>query len=172
MERPRARHRRDASRLARRCRCVPPHRRRHHANNICEITEMPVKWSLLRYVNLDLQSHAKPLDSIRGGACIAQNRCWERRIGLKKKLHKSFRKRRFDGRASLNRANRHQPIRKIGHRCRSASPWTRLPTSSSRHRFTLRVAGERSKFRHLTPLSRAAQRRTPPRAAFRCRALP
>jgi hypothetical protein len=51
---------------------------------------MPVKWSLLRCVNLDPQSHAQPLDSIRGGTCIVQNRCWEHRIGSQKKVARIF----------------------------------------------------------------------------------
>ena len=112
MERVRARRRRSASRLARRCCCVHPRRRLHHANSICKITETPVKRSLLRCANLDPQSHARPLDSIHGGTCIVQNRCWEHRIGRQKKLHKSFRKRRFGGRASANRANRHHRFAK------------------------------------------------------------
>jgi hypothetical protein len=90
MERPRSPRRRDASGLAQRCCCVHPRCRLHHANNICRITETPVKWPLLRCVNLDPQSHAQPLDSIRGGTCIVQNRCWERRTGLQKKIAQIF----------------------------------------------------------------------------------
>ena len=90
MESPRTRRRRDAFRLAQRCCCMHPRRRLHHADNICKITEMPVKWSLLRCVNLDPQSHAQPLDSICSGTCVAQNRCWEDRIGRQKKVAQIF----------------------------------------------------------------------------------
>jgi hypothetical protein len=90
MERPRARRRRDACRLARRCCCMRPRRRLYQASNISKITETPVKWSLLRRANRDPQSHARPLDSIRGGTSIVQNRRSEHRIGRQKKVAQIF----------------------------------------------------------------------------------
>src|SRR5215831_16394861 len=63
---------------------------------------MPVKWSLLWGVDLGVRSHAPPRDSIRVGACIAQNRLWEDQIRAQKKFAY------ISSGASLSRLRRHE----------------------------------------------------------------
>jgi hypothetical protein len=173
MERPRARRGRDASRLARKSCCVRPRRRLYQANNICKITETPVKWPLLRCENLGPLSHARPLDSIRGGTCIVRNRCREHRIGRQKKVTQIFPE------ASLSAVARTR-IERIGINRFAKSVIDvapQAPGQGFRHhpggidsRFAWQESGRN--LANLTPLWSAAQRRAPPPPPFRCRALP
>ena len=147
MGRSRARRRRDASRPARARCCTHGRRPLHHANDICKIAKMPVKWSLLWCVNLGVRSHAPPLDSIASALASRKIDFGKTKSGLKKNFA------HISSGASLSRLRRHESSESASTDSQKRpsmslrNPWTRLPTRLSRHRFTLRVASEQSEFR-------------------------